>query len=133
MGTNRWRGRRSPRAPVPAWSTTLLENRRHVVKFSPEVVPLFSWKPCAVLATANVPGSAIVLLVTVALTAVGLPLVAPAWSRKPAPFEPHWYIWLLSTLIVRSPPPFDSTSSAGSFPLEPELATPEFPIVLFRK
>src|SRR5204862_5460229 len=82
---------------------------------------------------ANVPGSAIVLLVTVALNVVGLPLVAPACRRKPAPFEPHWYIWLLVTSMVRSPPPFDSTSRPGSLPLEPELATPELPIVLLRK
>src|ERR1051326_6641017 len=131
--SNRWRRRTSPPAPVPDWSAVLPWNFRHVVKFSPEVVPLLSWKPCAVLFTAKVPGSAIVLLVTVALTVVGLPLVAPACSRKPAPFEPHWYIWLLSTLIVRSPPPFDSTSRAGSLPLEPEFATPDVPIVLFRK
>src|SRR5205823_2918556 len=127
------RRRTSPPAPVPAWSMVLPENRRHVVKFSPEVVPLFSWKPCAVLATAKVPGWAIVLFVTVASTVVGLPPVEPAWSKKPAPFEPHWYTWLLSTLMVRSPPPFDSTSRAGSLPLEPELATPDVPIVLFRK
>src|SRR5204863_8334499 len=122
-----------PPAPVPPCSTTVPENKRQVVKFSPLVVPLFSWKPCALFATANVPGCAIVLFVTVALTVVGLPLVAPTCKRKPAPFEPHWYIWLLSTLIVRSPPPFDSTSRPGSLPLEPVSATPEFPIVLFRK
>src|ERR1041385_1073489 len=36
-------------------------------------------------------------------------------------------------LIVRSPPPLDSTSSAGSLPLEPELATFKVPMVLLRK
>src|SRR5581483_3206560 len=127
--SKRWRMRTSPPAPVPEPFTVLLAKSRQDVKFSPDWVPLLSWKPWALLATANVPGWAIVLFVTVAANVLGSP--APAWSRKPAPFEPNWYIWLLSILIVRSPPPFDSTSSAGSLPLEPELATPELPIVLF--
>src|SRR2546423_6413288 len=112
--SKRWRNRPSPPPPVPDASKTLPENPRQVVKFSPEFVPLLSWKPWALFATANVPGWAIVLFVTVALNVVGFAPVAPAWRRKPAPFEPHWRRLLLSTLIVRSPPPFDSTSSAGS-------------------
>src|SRR2546421_9030510 len=131
--SKRCRNRASPPAPVPEPLRTFPENDTQLVKFSPEVVPLLSWKPWALFAAANVPGSLIVLLVIVALNVVGLPLVAPACSRKPAPFEPHWYIWLLSTLIVRSPPPFDSTSRPGSLPLEPEFAVPETPIVLLRK
>src|SRR5690242_256513 len=129
--SKRWRKRPSPPAPVPEPLKVLLWNLRQDVKFSPEAVPLLSWKPCALLETAKVPGWRIVLFVTVTANVDGSP--APDWTRKPAPFEPHWYIWLLSMSIVRSPPPFDSTSSAGSLPLEPELATPELPIVLLRK
>src|SRR5438067_6925141 len=65
--SKRWRKRPSPPAPVPDVSNTLPENPIQVVKFSPEFVPLFSWKPWALLDTAKVPGSAIVLLVNVTL------------------------------------------------------------------